>query len=314
MNSVPPPVLLKWLRAVAEPSRLRLITLCDESTLSVSDLAQALQQSEARVSRHLKILCEAGLLERLRQGQWVHYRLAATGEAASFVRGLLAHIDRRDPQLLRDAAAARAAAAPDALGAAGGGESRLGRALAAFVAAGALAEPLDSVLVVGVTHPELLESAARAARRCTALAASRRAAQGARAFAERRGFACEVLEASSPEAPSAQDLGRAAAQFDAVLLDHPPASGAALARVLGDAARVIAPAGRLWLFEPYDSLESRGRIVEHPLARLRRLLGAAGLVCERLSPVEADGEHVLAAVARPASAAHAAVNVGSVQV
>src|SRR5256885_13873387 len=42
--------------------------------LSVSDLAQALRQSEPRVSRHLKILCEAGLLVRLRHGQWVDYR------------------------------------------------------------------------------------------------------------------------------------------------------------------------------------------------------------------------------------------------
>jgi len=41
--------------------------------------------------------------------------------------------------------------------------------------------------------------------------------------------------------------------------------------------------------------------VEHPLARLRRLLGAAGLQCERLSPIEADGEHVLAAVSRVAA-------------
>jgi hypothetical protein len=67
---------------------------------------------------------------------------------------------------------------------------------------------------------------------------------------------------------------------------------------------VLAPGGRLWIFERYESLErSRERVVEHPLARLRRLLGDAGLTCERLSPVEADGQHVLAAVARPATAA-----------
>jgi DNA-binding transcriptional ArsR family regulator len=301
MSGVPPAILVEWLRAAGEPSRLRLLALCGESALSVSDLAQALRQSEARVSRHLKILCEAGLLERLRQGQWVHYRMAATADAASFARGVLAHLDRRDPQLLRDAAAGRAAASPDSY-TAGGGESRLGRALAGFLAAGGLTAPLGEVLVVGVAHAELLESAARAAHRCTALAPSRRAAQAARAFAERRGIACEVLQASSPDAPSAADLGRAGGQFDAVLLDHPAAGGEALPRVLECVRGVIAPAGRLWIFEPYESLESRGRIVEHPLARLRRLLGAAGLTCERLSPVEADGEHVLAAIARPATA------------
>jgi hypothetical protein len=56
----------------------------------------------------------------------------------------------------------------------------------------------------------------------------------------------------------------------------------------------------LWLFERYESLEvSREKVVEHPIGRLRRLLGDVGLTCERLSPIEADGEHVLAAVAVP---------------
>src|ERR1700733_2379403 len=90
MNSVAPAVLMKWLRGAGEASRLRLLILCSGSALSVCDLAQALQQSEPRVSRHLKILCEAGLIERLRQGQWGHYRLPADPQGAGFRRGLLA--------------------------------------------------------------------------------------------------------------------------------------------------------------------------------------------------------------------------------
>lgn len=302
MNPTAPGLLVKRLQAAGEPSRLRLLTLCSGGGLSVSDLALALKQSEPRVSRHLKILSEAGLIERLRQGQWVHYRLAEDPEAASFVRGLLGQIDRRDPQLLRDAARARAAAALDAPGAGHGAESRLGRALAGFAAAGGLGTPLGAVLVVGVTHPELLERAAAASRQCVALAPSRRAAQGARAFAERRGIACRVLRTASAEVPGAADFAAAGASFDAVLLDHPAAGGEALAAVLQDAGRVLSSGGRLWIFERYESLESsRSRIVEHPLARLRRLLRAADLVCERLSPIEADGEHVLAASARRAA-------------
>jgi len=84
--SLAPAVLLKWLRAAGEPSRLRLLALCADAALSVSDMARALKQSEPRVSRHLKILCESGLIERLRQGQWVHYRLAVAPDASSFVR------------------------------------------------------------------------------------------------------------------------------------------------------------------------------------------------------------------------------------
>jgi DNA-binding transcriptional ArsR family regulator len=304
MMIVEPSILLDYLRAAGEPSRLRLLVLCADATLSVSDFAQALKQSEARVSRHLKILCEAGLIERLPQGQWVHYRMASTPHATSFVRGLLAQLDRRDPQLLRDASAARAAASPDASGSSYGGESRLGRALAGFLSAQAPDTPLDRVLVVGVMHPELLEGAARIARHCMVLTPSRRAAQAVRACAERRGFACVVLPPSGSAVPGPEEFARAGSKLDAVLLDHPPPSGEALGPVLESAARVLAPGGRLWVFEPYESLESsRERIVEHPLARLRRLLSAAGLSCERLGPVEADGKHVLAALARLAEAA-----------
>jgi DNA-binding transcriptional ArsR family regulator len=303
MDLSSPGVLLKWLRAAGEPTRLRLLALCADAPLSVSDMAQALKQSEPRVSRHLKILCESGLIERLRQGQWVHYRLAAAPDATSFVRGLLAQLDRRDPQLLHDAASARAAAAAEAAAAGHGGESRLGRALREFVVTAAPTASFGSVLVVGVTHPELLEWAARSARQCTALAPSRRAAQGARAFAERRALACRVLKAAGGRTDSGAELARAGTQFDALLLDHPAARGEALVRLLESARQLIAPEGRLWIFEPYESLEgARERIVEHPLARLRRLLGAAGLRCERLGPIEADGAHVLAAVAQPLAA------------
>ena len=299
---MPPPVLLRRLRAAGEPSRLRLLALCEAATLSVSDLARVLSQSEARVSRHLKILSEAGLIERLPQGQWVQYRLASEADAAGFARGLLAQLDRRDAGLQRDLGAVRAAArAPGSLH---GGESRLGRALAGFVSSSAPEAAPESTLIVGGAHLELIEHAARSGGDCTVLVPSRRAAQAVRAFAERRALACQVLEAASAEAPRRSDFVRAGDSFAAVILDVAGAGGEALARIISEASRVLAPGGRLWLFEPYEALESAsGRIVEHPLARLRRLLGSTGLSCERLSPVEADGEHVLAALARSAAAA-----------
>jgi len=297
MNVVAPSVVLRWMRAAGEPTRLRLLALCAEGALSVSDLSHALTQSEPRVSRHLKILCEAGLIERLRQGQWVHYRLSAQLEAAGFARGLLAHIDRRDPLLVGDRSKVHGGAAHS-----GASESRLGRALAALFGAGGLPEEAGPVLLAGVEHPELLEAAARASSQCVALAGSRRAAQAARAHAERQGFSCRVLQVAAAQGPVAADFARAGSCFDAVLLERPAA--ARLPQVLAAARAVLSPRGRLWLFQGYDALESsRGRIVEHPLARLRRLLGEAGLECERISPVEADGEHVLVAVAHAAAAA-----------
>ncbi|MGQ0833430.1 MAG: ArsR/SmtB family transcription factor [Gammaproteobacteria bacterium] len=287
---------LGWLKAAAEPTRLRLLALCAQRDFSVSDLARLLGQSEPRVSRHLKVLCEAGLLDRVRQGQWVHYRLDRGDGASVFVRGLLAQLDRTDDTLLQDRERARLASAQnDAV--APPAESRLGRALRAFIDANRPAGPLAaSAVVLGVDQLELLECAASIAKDCAAIARSRRAAQVARAFADRRGFACRVLPAH--EATSLDDAPRC----DALIVNHVAAPDRSFADVLDAARRRLAPNGRMWLFERYEALEAaRGRVIEHPLARLRRVLSESGFDCQRLTPIEADGEHVLAAVAVPTS-------------
>ena len=162
--------------------------------------------------------------------------------------------------------------------------------------------PATAVLLVGGDHPELMESAAAMAAECTLLACSRRSSQIARATVERAGLRCRVLLAAGGEVLGPRDLARLGRTFDAVLLDRLDTPDEALGRLLAAARQALSAGGRLVLFERYDSLESaRGRVVEHPLARLRRLLGEAGLACERMSPIEADGQHVLAAVATLAS-------------
>jgi len=303
MGSSESTTVLGWLKAAGEDSRLRLLALCARQEMSVSDLAEALGQSEPRVSRHLRILCEAGLLERLRQGQWVHYRLTQNAAAAAFANGVLGQLDRNDPLFTRDRqrALGRSASGGDASASRAGvaGASRLGRALQGFVEGvdGAIAE---SALVVGVEHLELLEAAASVAGECVAIAHSRRAAQSARAFAERRGFACRVLLAASSEPLCQKDIEAAGAPFDVVYLDHLAVPDSALDGLLTYGRRALAANGRLWVFERYESLAgAREKVVEHPIGRLRRLLVDVGLNCERLSPIEADGEHVIAAVAVP---------------
>ncbi len=302
MYAITPSAMVRWLRAAGEGSRLRLLALCTQGPLSVSELAETLRQSEPRVSRHLKILSEAGLIERHRQGQWVQYRVAADPQAASFVAGLLAQLDRRDALLLADRATARGTRR--AQGAALVRESRLGRALGQLISEGA---PKDcgSALVVGVAHPELLEAAAAITRSCVALAHSRRALHTARAYVEARGLPCRVLETRGVLGLTPEDLGRAGGPFDLIFLDRPGAQADELAAVLPRVRAALTAHGRLWLFEGYEALEHTGqRVVEHPLARLRRVLSEAGLLCERLSPLEADGEHVIAAVARAALEVH----------
>lgn len=294
--------LVSWLRAAGESTRLRLLALCAERDLSVSDLALAVAQSEPRVSRHLKILSEAGLIVRLRQGQWVHYRITDAEPAVGFVQSLLAQLNKSDPVIAKDRSRLVAATSTAPPARAGASESRLGRALRAFVEAGGgpLSVTESSALVVGVDHLELLEATARAVHSCTAIAHSRRGAQAARAFAEREDFACRVLLGTATEGLTDRDAETAGTPFDLVVLDRFTAAGTALSTTLATAKRALAPGGRIWLFERYDALEgSRDRVVEHPIARVRRLLIEAGLACERLSPVEADGEHMLAAVAIP---------------
>ena len=84
------------LRAAGDPTRLRLILLLREAELTVSELTQILGQSQPRVSRHLKLLCEAGLLQRFKEGSWVFYRAANRGECAQLA-DLLAALAARDP-------------------------------------------------------------------------------------------------------------------------------------------------------------------------------------------------------------------------
>ena len=283
---------LMWLRAAAEGTRLRLLALCAERELSVSDLAEVLGQSEPRVSRHLRILTQAGLVERVRQGQWVYYRLARTLPAANFVRGVLGQIDRTDPVLVRDLQRARA---PGAAAAAGPAVSRLGRELRSVLDTEMTPSPV-SVLLVGAEHPELLLCVAQHGGPCTVLAHSRRAAQAARATLERAQRSCRVVQALGSDVLGRRDAGRVGEPFDAVVIDHLALPGHATPEALAAARAVLAPGGRFWLFERYPSAGAE-RVVEHPIAQLRRRLAEARLECQRIRPIEADGQHVLAASA-----------------
>ena len=106
------------LRAAGDPTRLRILKLLQHTELTVSELTQVLGQSQPRVSRHLKVLCEAGLLERFKEGSWVFLRSAESGPAGNFNRNLAelagtegSGIFQSDAQRLNSVREARAAAA-----------------------------------------------------------------------------------------------------------------------------------------------------------------------------------------------------------
>lgn len=90
------------LRAAGEPTRLRILALLAREELAVLELCRVLDQSQPRVSRHLKLLSAARLVERFPDGAWVFYRLAHQGEAVSIVRKALELTDSSDRVFKRD--------------------------------------------------------------------------------------------------------------------------------------------------------------------------------------------------------------------
>ncbi len=95
-------VMVDTMKAAAEASRLRILRLLSRGDLTVSDLTEILNQSQPRVSRHLRLLLDAALIERYQEGSWAWFRLSDQDGARDFVLGLTGRLDPADPQLERD--------------------------------------------------------------------------------------------------------------------------------------------------------------------------------------------------------------------
>src|SRR3954467_1164060 len=104
MRYAPLSTILAGLEAAGEITRLRLLLLLAEAELTVTELVTILAQSQPRISRHLKLLVEAGLVERHREGAWAFFHLAERGGAMRILRPLLDAIDRKDQRLVDDRA------------------------------------------------------------------------------------------------------------------------------------------------------------------------------------------------------------------
>ncbi len=94
--------LVTVLKAAAEPTRLRIMALLNSGELNVKDLMQILHQSQPRLSRHLKLLFEAGLLERFRDGSWVYFRLSERARHGRLGERIVSLVDPDDPLIARD--------------------------------------------------------------------------------------------------------------------------------------------------------------------------------------------------------------------
>lgn len=93
---------IRAAKAAGDPTRLRLLALLASGEATVGELQEILDQSQPRVSRHLRLLGEAGLVDKFRDGQWVYHRLANAAEVVNLVAPLLELAGTDDSQLVRD--------------------------------------------------------------------------------------------------------------------------------------------------------------------------------------------------------------------
>ena len=289
--------LLVQLRAAAEPTRLRLLALCARSALCVSDLCDVLGQSQPRLSRHLKLLVEAGLLERIPEGANAYFQMPA---GACLARTLLARLPEDDPRLAADRRAAARIAAERARAASAAfrqdgmdwDEIRaLGLPAAAIEAAltGLLPRQARSLLDIGTGTGRLLELVADRVERALGVDASRDMLALARARIAERGIAhrCAVRQADMYRLPFA-DAG-----FDAVTLQMVLHYAEDPAAAIQEAARVLHPDGLLIIADlaPHDRAELLQRHAHRwpgfDDAAIAGWLGAAG--CAAAAPVEVPG-------------------------
>jgi ubiquinone/menaquinone biosynthesis C-methylase UbiE len=94
--------LLAGLKAIAETTRIRILFALSHGELNVTELTYILEQSQPRVSRHLKLMAEAGLLARHKEGNWVLFRLRSEGLSGALARALVDMLPGRDTLLSTD--------------------------------------------------------------------------------------------------------------------------------------------------------------------------------------------------------------------
>lgn len=281
---------LRSLRAASEPSRLRLLAVCAQGELTVSELCRVLEQSQPRVSRHLKLLGDAGLLIRFREEHWVYYRVPTDGPGAEAAKQILAWLDPEDAVLQRDrvrASRVRTArvevpSAPE--------PGTLREALLREVGG----EPLGDLLDVGTGSGRILQWLAKDAQHAVGVDVSTDALRVARTVVHGSGLShCVLKQADMYELPFA------AASFDTVTMEQLLSDASRPVAALAEAARILRPHGRVLIIDDYDRLESTpagGRA--NPLATLRGWFAETGFDCERLRPVESGTGHLLLAVGR----------------
>jgi ubiquinone/menaquinone biosynthesis C-methylase UbiE/DNA-binding transcriptional ArsR family regulator len=249
------------LKAAGEATRLRILALLAEAELTVSDLTDILRQSQPRLSRHLRLLAEAGLVERFREGSWAFFRLAERGGAADIARALIGRLNPGDAIIVRDrerlaaVRAARAAAAQTYFRRHAAEWDRIRKLHVADAAVeeairAALADkPIRSLLDLGTGTGRMLELFAGDIERGLGLDLSLDMLALARARLDRAG-----LKHCSVRHGDIYDLALPRDSFDVVIVHQVLHFLDDSGHAIREAARVLRPGGRLLVvdFAPHD--------------------------------------------------------------
>ncbi|MBX3498902.1 MAG: metalloregulator ArsR/SmtB family transcription factor [Alphaproteobacteria bacterium] len=295
--------LLLLLRAAAEDTRLRILALAARDQLTVSEFVDILGQSQPRVSRHLKLMVEAGLLERFREGQWAYFRLARHPELAPVVEAIVAKLgaegdlarleDLRRRRENRAIAYFRTNAERwDQLRALHIDDAEIEKALV-----GLLPDDVGSLLDIGTGTGRILEVLARHAERATGIDQSREMLAVARTNLARAGLAqVEIRQADMYALPFAS------MSLDVVSIHQVLHYAEDPAAVLREAARVLAPGGTALIvdFAPHDLVELRREHAHVHLGfadnQVAGWLSAAGL--DAAPPLHLPGKRLMVGIWR----------------
>ena len=282
--------LTATLKAAGEPTRLRILALLAEAELTVSDLTEILRQSQPRLSRHLRLLTEAGLVDRFREGSWAFFRLGERGDTAELARALIGRVKTDDAIVLRDrerltaVRASRAAMAQNYFRRHAAEWDRIRRLHVADAAVEsairtALADkPIRSLLDLGTGTGRMLELFGADIERGLGLDLSLDMLALARARLDRAG-----LKHCSVRHGDIYDLALPRDTFDVVIVHQVLHFLDDSARAIAEAARVLRPGGRLLVvdFAPHDleflRKEHAHRRLGFAAATVTQWLEAAGL-------------------------------------
>ena len=303
------------LRAVADQTRLRIMRLLSAMELAVGELAQVLAQSQPRVSRHVRILCEAGLAERRKEGSWVFLRSAINATGAPPLGAALAQLlataeaqdvgfaaccaqDRAHLAAIRSAREgaaaayfARHAAEWDELRLLQGADEPVEAALAEALGAEALGSTLGAMLDIGTGTGRMAALFAPHAAHVTAFDKSPEMLRIARARLQHLPAGeVDLVQGDFAALPFAD------ASFDTVLFHQVLHYAQAPELALAEAARVARAGGRIAIvdFAAHDREELRS---QHAHARLGFTdeqmlgwLGEAGFIAD--APIALAGQQL----------------------